>query len=49
MPFLRWKHIRIQSFSIMEVQNLQQKDSESLEDLKKMEEEGVEILPAVPA
>ena len=25
MPFLRWKHIRIQSFSIMEVQNLQQK------------------------
>ena len=36
MPFLRWKHIRIQSFYIM--------DSESLEDLKKMEEEGVEIL-----
>ena len=25
VPFLRWKHIQIQSFSIMEVQNLQQK------------------------
>ena len=44
MPFLRWKHIRIQSFSTMEVQKLTTEDSESLEDLKKMEEEGVEIL-----
>ena len=36
MPFLRWKHIRIQSFSIMEVQKLTTEDSESLEDLEKM-------------
>ena len=44
MPFLRWKHIRIQSFSIMDGAKLTTEDSESLEDLKKMEEEGVEIL-----